>query len=99
MLSAVIDWNGSQTVLCLNTLLNMLQNIGKRVVVAFWRLPTLRRILENEFYAVIHVKPKNGETLDTVLLKPFGKRVAGLFQVPSVAYNVEQGSLYPIVSP
>jgi len=33
---------------------------------------------------------KNGETLDTMLLRPFGKRVAGLFQVPSVAYNVEQ---------
>ena len=78
---------------------NMPQNIGNRVVVAFWRLPTLRRILKHEFYAVIHVKAKNDDILDSVLLLPFGRRAAGLFRMPSVAYNVEQGSLYPMVSP
>jgi len=101
LFSAVIDWNASQAVSCIITLLNMPQNIGDRVVFPFWRLPTLRKILKHEFYSVIHIKAKNDDVLDSVLLHPFGRRAAGIFQMSSVAYNVEHGehgSLYPMVS-
>ena len=99
LFSAVIDWNASQAVSCINALLNMPQNIGHRVVVPFWRLPTLRRILKHELYPVIHVKTKTDDILDSVLLSSYGRRSASLFQMSSVAYNVEHGSLYPMVPP
>lgn len=99
LFSAVIDWNVSQAVSCSNTLLNMPQNIGDRVYVPFWRLPTLRKILKHEFYSVIHIKAKNDDVLDSVLLHSYGRRAAGLFQLSSMAYNVEHASLYPMVSP
>jgi len=85
LFSAVIDWNASQAVSCVNTLLNMPQNIGNRVIVPFWRLQTLRRILKHEFYSVIHVKTKTEDILESVILHSYGRRSAGLFQMSSVA--------------